>query len=138
MQYQKLQTKGAYSDFSITDGDIDEKFDALRNVSDADEAWILGVVNITDIAYRYAAIAGPDGQYGKWFRIPLTGKTCETNFDACFANGGWKAILARPKASSAFNIRIATAPNEFGAATGTEFFAITPDDGFAGGLIGIS
>lgn len=138
MRFQRLQTKEAYSDFVIQEADIDASFDALADTFGALGSWTLGVVNITNIQYSYASIAINGEAYGKWFRIATTGKTCETNYDDCIANGGWKAILKRSKASPPFSIRIGTEPDEFGNSRGLEFLAIAPDRKYDGGLIGIA
>ncbi len=138
MSYKKIQTKGAYTDFTISDGDIDKGFDPLKRRGEPDEEWTLGLVNITNEVYSFASVAGPDGNYGKWFDIPQTGMNCETNYDECIGNGQWTAILAVPFNSPPFSIRIATRPDQFGKATGTEFFDIAPSKTHEGGIIGIS
>jgi len=138
MSYKKIQTKGAYTDFTIRDGDIDKHFDPLKGRGKPGEKWILGLVNITNEVYSFASVAGPDGNYGKWFEISETGKNCETNYDECIGNGQWSAILAVPFGSPRFSIRIATRPDQFGVATGTEFFEIAPSKTHEGGIIGIS
>jgi hypothetical protein len=137
MHLQRLQTKDAYSDFEIHENNIDPSFYPFGNTQDPANIWTLGIVNITDIKYVYASVAENRDVYGKWFRIPVTGKTCETNYDECIANGGWNAILTRANNASVFSIRVATEPNEFGVATGTEFLDIKADPQFEGGLLGI-
>ncbi|TPK82578.1 hypothetical protein FJ934_11645 [Mesorhizobium sp. B2-4-12] len=138
MSYKKIQTKGAYTDFTIRDADIDKTFDPLKGRGKPSEKWVLGLVNITNEVYSFASVAGPDGNYGKWFEISETGNNCETNYDECIGNGQWSAILAVPSNSPPFSIRIATRPNQFDKATGTEFFGITPNKTHEGGIIGIS
>lgn len=138
MKLQRLQVKEAYADFTIHRTDIDPSFDALAEASNVPDTWLLGVVNITNTAYSYASISINGGAYGRWFRIPETGKTCETNYDECIANGGWQAILKLPKASSSFNIRIGTVLDERGNSTGLEFLNIAPDANYEGGVIGVA
>jgi hypothetical protein len=138
MSYKKIQTKGAYTDFTVRDGDIDKTFNPLKRSGRPDEEWILGLVNITNQVYSFASVAGPDGNYGKWFEIPETGANCPTNYDECIGNGQWTAILAVSSNSAPFSLRIATRPDEFGKATGTEFFGIAPSKTHEGGIIGIS
>ncbi len=129
MSYEKIQTKGAYSDFTIKGDDIDANFDPLK---EATGDWSLGLVNITNNSFSLASI-----NYGKWFNIPKTDKNCETDYEECIGNGVWTVILAVPRESSPFSLRIATQPDQFGNATGTEFLKITPSTSHEGGIIGI-
>jgi len=138
MAYEKIQTKfAAASDFTINAADIDRTFDPLKEHRKSPSNWILGLVNITNEAYLFASVTDRGGNYGKWFGIPATRKNCETSYDDCIGKGKWTAILAVPSNSSSFSIRIATQPDEFGNATGTEFLEITPSDTYEGGIIGV-
>ena len=138
MSYEKIQTKFADTDFTVRDDDIDKNFDPLKAKNEPSGRWLLGFINITNEVYSFASISDPIGNYGKWFEISETGKNCETNYEECIGNGHWSAILAMPGNSPPFSIKIATRPNQFGKATGTEFFGITPRDAYEGGIIGIS
>ena len=136
MNLQRLQSKANHDNFIIQDADIDRSYEPPKPVP-AGSAWILCVINITDVEYEYAAIAAHGGSYGKWFRIPATGKTCQTDYDECMRTGGWKVILNLPKAPPPFSLRLATGRDEIGNATGMEFLGIEPDDTCDGGVVGI-
>lgn len=138
MPYEKVQTKGAYSDFTIKDEDIDRAYRPLETSPKSAGNWVLGLVNITNECYSFASITDQDGNYGKWFTIPEICKNCETNYDDCTANGGWGAILSMPSTSPPFSIRIATQPDQYGNVQGTEFLGINPSPAYKGALIGIS
>lgn len=136
MKLQRLQNKANLDNFIIQDGDIDRSYDPLKPLPGG-AAWMLCVINVTDVAYEYAALAEHGGSYGKWFRIPVTGKTCQTDYDECLRTGGWKAILRLPRGAAPFDLRLATGRDNIGNATGTEFLGIEPDGACDGGVVGI-
>ncbi|WP_454818966.1 hypothetical protein [Labrys neptuniae] len=136
MKLQRLQSKANLDNFIIQDGDIDRSYDPLKSPPGG-LAWTLCVINITDAEYEYAALSEQGGSYGKWFRIPVTGKTCQTDYDECLRTGGWKVILSLPRATAPFDLRLATGRDEIGNATGAEFLGIEPDGAYDGGVVGI-
>ena len=138
MAYLAIQTKGAYTNFIIRPDEIRETLDLVHPVTEPSSPWVLGLINITNERYAYASLGGGDGHFGKWFKIPETGTNCSTNFEECSRQGNWTVILKVSGNSPAFDIRIATRPDELGNATGTEFLGVKPDTSCEGGLIGIS
>lgn len=136
MSYQKIQAKGAYSDFTIGAHEIDPSIDPLQG--EINGSWLLCLVNTTSHDLELASLCYDGQNYGPWFRIPVVKNNCPTGYDECFDQQKWSIILALPKDSERFSIRIATKPNAFGSATGTEFLEIQPAAEFRGGIIGVA
>lgn len=99
--------------------------------------WKLNLVNMTSDCVVLASIKPQNGQYGKWFSIPKTCKTCNTNYEACFNEKEWQTILVTECTDTPFDIRIAVEPNQNSQARGAEFTDIRPNCNFAGGTIGV-
>lgn len=132
--YQKLQSKGAYADFTIRPGEIADGPYAAQG----DDSWILFLINTTNQVFELVSLCDASGTYGPWFRVPAVGNNCATGYDECFDKRSWSEVLTMPRSTQPFSLRIATKPNAFGVALGTEFLDLRCAEGFAGGVIGIA
>ncbi|HQZ12051.1 MAG TPA: hypothetical protein PK286_04130 [Devosia sp.] len=135
MSFQKLQSKGIYSNFTIKPEDIDETQAPMP--AEAGEGWQLLVINNTNHELVFAAVAQGASDFGPWFSIPAVGNNCPTGFDLCFDRQQWTAVLSLLTVPPPFSLRLATKTDSFGVATGAEFLDISPEPGTSGGVIGI-
>ncbi len=99
--------------------------------------WKLNLVNMTSDCIVLASIKPQNGQYGKWFNIPKTCRTCNANYETCFNEKKWQTILVTECTDTPFDIRITVEPNQNGQASGAEFTDLRPNCNYAGGTIGI-
>lgn len=136
MTYQKIQSNGAYAEFTIKADEIGEA--PFPHTRTGQDDWELCLINTTDQDFALAALAREGEGFGAWFKIPVVRNNCPTGYEMCFGQQSWTGILSLPGSHRAFGIRIATRPNAFGIAQGTEFLNIRPQAGMQGGVLGIA
>jgi hypothetical protein len=133
MSYQKIQSKGASAEYSIKPDEVGE---APRSAGS--QGWQLCLINTTNKQFEFASLRHRQGDFGPWFRIPAVKNNCPTGYDMCFDKQIWSVILSLPADPQSFDIRVATGPNSFGFAVGTEFLGVKPEPGTSGGVLGIA
>ncbi|EML9988428.1 TPA: hypothetical protein R4X15_000738 [Citrobacter amalonaticus] len=136
MKQNLVLNKESSTEFKISINDIDKSI-LINTTANAESNWLLNLINLTNECYSLASTTGSNGQWGKWFVIPKTCRTCNTNPQDCYENKKWSTILATSCTSPSFSIRIATQPDEDGNAHGAEFSNISPNCKYAGGVITI-
>jgi hypothetical protein len=133
VNYQKIQSTGSYSDYSINLADVGE-----APFGTDGKGWQLCLINTTNSDFEFASLRHNQADFGPWFKIPVVRNNCSTGYDMCFDAGNWAVILSLPPGTQTFDIRLATKPNGFGAAVGAEFLGVRPEPGTGGGVLGIS
>ncbi|MBJ9132993.1 hypothetical protein [Citrobacter freundii] len=136
MKQKTVLNKEKLVDFKIDSSDIDNAI-TIKTTANTESDWLLNLINLTNECFVLASTTGSNGQWGKWFVIPRTCRTCNTNPQDCYENEKWQTILSTSCTSPAFSIRIATQPDENGNANGAEFTDITPNCKYGGGVITI-
>ncbi|WP_141654219.1 hypothetical protein [Candidatus Nitrospira nitrosa] len=122
---------------SLTPMDVTEVESIQESQAAKDNPWKLNLLNMTSDCIVRASIKPQNGQYGKWFSIPKTCRTCNENYETCFNEKKWQTILVTECTDTPFDIRLAVEPNQNGQATGAEFTDIRPNCNYAGGTIGV-